>query len=147
MSRKFQMVDNTPQSAVIKVVGVGGGGGNAVEHMVVQSIDGVDFIAANTDAHALKASNARTVLQLGTEMTKGLGAGADPDVGHDHPAQPADVVLQRCPGGTSGARCAGAGRCTAGARRAVGPAFPGQHRRALSAKPIVRRRSRRSRPR
>lgn len=91
MARKFQMVDNAPQSAVIKVIGVGGGGGNAVEHMVVQSIDGVDFIAANTDSQALKASNARTVLQLGTEITKGLGAGADPDVGR----QAAEEDLER----------------------------------------------------
>lgn len=81
MSQKFQLVDNVPQSAVIKVIGVGGGGGNAVEHMVSQSIDGVDFIAANTDSQALKASSAKTVLQLGGEITKGLGAGANPNVG------------------------------------------------------------------
>lgn len=77
----FQFVDNFPQSAVIKVVGVGGGGGNAVEHMLSQAIEGVDFICANTDAQALKNSSARTLLQLGVEMTKGLGAGSDPKVG------------------------------------------------------------------
>lgn len=78
---KFELVDSFPQSAVIKVVGVGGGGGNAVEHMLSQDIEGVDFICANTDAQALKNSKARTLFQLGSEITKGLGAGADPKVG------------------------------------------------------------------
>jgi len=79
----FELVDNTPQSAVIKVIGIGGGGGNAVEHMVAQTIEGVDFICANTDAQALKSSSARTVLQIGGEITKGLGAGANPQVGRE----------------------------------------------------------------
>ncbi|MGD9108212.1 MAG: cell division protein FtsZ [Gammaproteobacteria bacterium] len=78
---KFELVDSFPQSAVIKVVGVGGGGGNAVEHMLSQEIEGVDFICANTDAQALKNSKARTLLQLGAEITKGLGAGSDPKIG------------------------------------------------------------------
>ncbi|MBU0455419.1 MAG: cell division protein FtsZ [Pseudomonadota bacterium] len=77
----FELVDNFPQSAVIKVFGVGGGGGNAVEHMLTESIEGVDFICANTDAQALKNAHARTLLQLGVEVTKGLGAGADPLIG------------------------------------------------------------------
>ena len=77
----FELVDSIPQNAVIKVVGVGGGGGNAVKHMIDSSIDGVEFICANTDAQALKDVEARTVLQLGQGMTKGLGAGANPDVG------------------------------------------------------------------
>jgi cell division protein FtsZ len=77
----FELVDSFPQSAVIKVVGVGGGGGNAVEHMLTQVIEGVDFVCANTDAQALKSSKARTLLQLGSEMTKGLGAGSDPKIG------------------------------------------------------------------
>ena len=77
----FELMDTYSQSAVIKVIGVGGGGGNAVEHMVVQSIDGVDFIVANTDSQALKNTSARTVLQLGGNITKGLGAGADPEIG------------------------------------------------------------------
>jgi cell division protein FtsZ len=79
----FELVDNFPQSAVIKVVGIGGGGGNAVEHMLNQSIEGVDFACANTDAQALKNSNVRTLLQLGVEITKGLGAGADPNIGRE----------------------------------------------------------------
>ncbi len=78
----FELVDSAPSSsAVIKVVGVGGGGGNAVNHMVESNIEGVEFICANTDAQALKRVAAKTVLQLGNEITKGLGAGANPDVG------------------------------------------------------------------
>ncbi|OAZ92545.1 cell division protein FtsZ [Halomonas sp. G11] len=78
----FELVDSAPSSsAVIKVVGVGGGGGNAVNHMVESNIEGVEFICANTDAQALKRVSAKTVLQLGGEITKGLGAGANPDVG------------------------------------------------------------------
>ncbi len=77
----FELMDAYSQNAVIKVIGVGGGGGNAVEHMVSADIDGVDFICANTDAQALKNSSARTTLQLGNSVTKGLGAGANPEVG------------------------------------------------------------------
>lgn len=77
----FELVDNVPQSAVIKVIGVGGGGGNAVNHMIKNNIEGVEFICANTDAQALKNIGARTILQLGTAVTKGLGAGTNPDIG------------------------------------------------------------------
>jgi len=77
----FELVDNVPQNAVIKVIGVGGGGGNAVKHMIDSNIEGVEFICANTDAQALKDIDSRTVLQLGHSMTKGLGAGANPEVG------------------------------------------------------------------
>ena len=76
-------IDSQMDNAVIKVVGVGGGGGNAVEHMVVENIDGVDFICANTDAQALKNSKAKLIIQLGDELTKGLGAGANPKVGRE----------------------------------------------------------------
>ncbi len=79
----FELMDSYSQNAVIKVIGVGGGGGNAVQHMVAADIDGVDFICANTDAQALKNTTARTVLQLGSTITKGLGAGANPQVGRD----------------------------------------------------------------
>ena len=77
----FELMDTCPQNAIIKVIGVGGGGGNAVEHMVKSNIDGVDFVCANTDAQALRNCSTRTVLQLGAGITKGLGAGANPDVG------------------------------------------------------------------
>jgi len=81
----FELMESQAQdnSAVIKVVGVGGGGGNAVEHMVAENIDGVEFICANTDAQALKASNAKIHIQLGDELTKGLGAGANPQIGRE----------------------------------------------------------------
>ncbi len=81
MSELFELMDSYPQTAIIKVIGVGGGGGNAIEHMVSADIEGVEFICANTDAQALRNSSARTVLQLGGSITKGLGAGANPDVG------------------------------------------------------------------
>lgn len=77
----FELMDNFPENAVIKVIGVGGGGGNAIEHMVQANIQGVEFICANTDAQALKNSSSRSILQLGTNITKGLGAGADPEIG------------------------------------------------------------------
>ena len=77
----FELVDNIPQSAVIKVIGVGGGGGNAVNHMVKSGVEGVEFICANTDAQALKNVTSRTVLQLGPGVTKGLGAGTNPEIG------------------------------------------------------------------
>ncbi|MDX1733988.1 MAG: cell division protein FtsZ [Halioglobus sp.] len=77
----FELIDNVPSNAVIKVVGVGGGGGNAVKHMIDNAVEGVDFICANTDAQALKDIQSKTVLQLGGEITKGLGAGANPDIG------------------------------------------------------------------
>ena len=90
----FELMDTQAQNAVIKVVGVGGGGGNAVEHMVAQDIEGVDFICANTDAQALKKSNARTVLQLGGAVTKGLGAGANPDVGRQAAIEDRDRIAE-----------------------------------------------------
>lgn len=77
----FELSENSPHSAVIKVIGIGGGGGNAVAHMMEEDIDGVEFICANTDAQALKKSRAQVILQLGEEITKGLGAGADPEIG------------------------------------------------------------------
>lgn len=90
----FELADNVPPSAVIKVVGVGGGGGNAVEHMVSQNIEGVEFICANTDAQALKNSSARTLLQLGNDVTKGLGAGADPKVGRESAEEDHDRIRE-----------------------------------------------------
>ncbi len=76
----FELEENT-NTAIIRVIGVGGGGGNAVEHMVASDIEGVEFVCVNTDAQALKNNAVRTVLQLGTNVTKGLGAGANPEIG------------------------------------------------------------------
>ncbi len=89
----FELVDAANNTAVIKVIGVGGGGGNAVEHMLQANIEGVDFICANTDAQALKNSTAKTVLQLGSSMTKGLGAGADPEVGRQAALEDRDRIM------------------------------------------------------
>ena len=77
----FELMDANNESAIIKVIGVGGGGNNAVQHMLNCSIEGVDFICANTDAQALKTSSVGTTLQLGCNITKGLGAGANPELG------------------------------------------------------------------
>ncbi len=77
----FELVESVTQSALIKVIGVGGGGGNAVQYMVNKEVEGVEFICANTDAQALSRNAARTALHIGGELTKGLGAGANPDIG------------------------------------------------------------------
>ena len=90
----FELVDSYPQNAVIKVVGVGGGGGNAVEHMLCHDIDGVEFICANTDAQALKNSSARTVMQLGSGITKGLGAGANPEIGRQAANEDRERIIE-----------------------------------------------------
>lgn len=90
----FELVDNIPQNAVIKVVGVGGGGGNAVEHMLGSAIEGVDFICANTDAQALKNMSSKTLLQLGGNLTKGLGAGANPEVGREAAVEDRDRIQE-----------------------------------------------------
>jgi len=91
---KFEIVDSYSQNAVIKVIGVGGGGGNAVNHMVNSHVDGVDFICANTDAQALKSLQARSVIQLGNALTKGLGAGANPDIGRQAALDDRDRILE-----------------------------------------------------
>lgn len=90
----FELVDNAPQSAVIKVIGVGGGGGNAVNHMIKNSVEGVEFICANTDAQALKNVGARTVLQLGPGVTKGLGAGTNPEIGRQAAMEDRDRIAE-----------------------------------------------------
>ena len=77
----FELMDAFSQSAVIKVMGVGGGGGNAVQHMVESGIEGVEFMCVNTDVQALKRMGAKTSIQIGSSITKGLGAGADPGIG------------------------------------------------------------------
>jgi cell division protein FtsZ len=90
----FELMETNMAGAVIKVIGVGGGGGNAVEHMVTQNVEGVDFICTNTDAQALKNASARTVLQLGNNVTKGLGAGANPDVGRQAAMEDRERIVE-----------------------------------------------------
>ena len=90
----FELMDAHSQSAVIKVIGVGGGGGNAVAHMVNAGLEGVDFICANTDAQALNSARVRTALQIGCNITKGLGAGSDPDVGRQAAMEDRDRIQE-----------------------------------------------------
>ena len=94
----FELMDTHSQSAVIKVIGVGGGGGNAVAHMVDAGIEGVDFICANTDSQALKDSRVRTSLQIGCNITKGLGAGANPDIGRQAAMEDRDRIHEAIEG-------------------------------------------------
>jgi cell division protein FtsZ len=89
----FELADAANQAAIIKVIGVGGGGGNAVQHMLDAHIEGVSFTCANTDAQALKNSSAKTVLQLGSNITKGLGAGSDPEVGRQAALEDRDRIM------------------------------------------------------
>ena len=89
----FEIIDQTMQDgAVIKVIGVGGCGGNAVEHMIVRGLSGVEFICANTDAQALRRSTAGNQLQLGSNLTRGLGAGAKPEIGRDAAMEDRDRI-------------------------------------------------------
>ena len=88
----FELMEVSGQQAVIKVIGVGGGGGNAVDHMVSASLEGVEFIAANTDAQALHRSGVSKVMQLGEGLTRGLGAGANPEVGRQAASEDRDKI-------------------------------------------------------
>ncbi|MGB0892899.1 MAG: cell division protein FtsZ [Parashewanella sp.] len=88
----FEIMDTHSDEAVIKVIGVGGGGGNAVEHMVRHNIEGVEFVATNTDAQALRKSSAGSTIQLGRDVTKGLGAGANPEIGRLAAEEDADNI-------------------------------------------------------
>ncbi len=94
----FELMDVDTQNAVIKVIGIGGGGGNAINHMIANEIDGVDFICANTDAQALNNSQVRTVLQIGSSVTKGLGAGADPEIGRQAAEEDLDRIKEAIEG-------------------------------------------------
>ena len=90
----FELMDAYSQSAVIKVLGVGGGGGNAVSHMVASGIEGVDFMCINTDAQALQNTKVKTALQIGCNITKGLGAGADPEIGRQAAIEDRDRIIE-----------------------------------------------------
>ena len=94
----FEVMDAYSQNAVIKVIGVGGGGGNALAHMVASGIEGVEFMCINTDAQALKHSKVKTSLQIGCNITKGLGAGADPEVGRQAAMEDRDRIIEMIEG-------------------------------------------------
>ncbi len=89
----FELMDSYSQNAIIKVIGVGGGGGNAIQNMLNANIEGVEFICANTDAQALSNAKSRTTLQLGAEITKGLGAGANPEIGRQSALEDRERVM------------------------------------------------------
>jgi cell division protein FtsZ len=91
---KYELIDTCTESAVIKVIGVGGGGGNAVSQMVTSHIEGVEFICANTDAQALRKLNMGTIIQLGVELTKGLGAGTNPEIGRQAAEENRDRIKE-----------------------------------------------------
>jgi cell division protein FtsZ len=95
---KYELVDMFNQNAVIKVIGIGGGGGNAVNHMVDKRIEGVDFIGANTDAQALRKLDVDTIIQLGGELTKGLGAGTNPAIGKQAAIEDSDRIKEMITG-------------------------------------------------
>jgi len=90
----FELVENVADSAVIKVIGVGGGGGNAINHMISNEVEGVEFICANTDAQALSNLSVKTILQMGTDITKGLGAGANPMIGREAALEDRDEIAE-----------------------------------------------------
>ncbi|PWT76293.1 MAG: cell division protein FtsZ [Proteobacteria bacterium] len=90
----FELVDTLPQEAVIKVIGVGGCGGNAVDHMIEIGVEGVEFICANTDAQALSRTRSKSLLQLGSSITKGLGAGANPEVGRQAALEDRERIVE-----------------------------------------------------
>ncbi|MFU8896802.1 MAG: cell division protein FtsZ, partial [Gammaproteobacteria bacterium] len=94
----FELVDGYNTNAVIKVIGVGGGGGNAVSYMMECGIDGVEFICANTDSQALKNSHVKTAIQIGCNITKGLGAGANPDLGRQAAMEDRDRIREAIEG-------------------------------------------------
>lgn len=90
----FEIMEKDSREAVIKVIGVGGCGGNAVDHMISKNVNGVEFICANTDAQALLKSEAATTLQIGSDITKGLGAGAKPEVGREAALEDRDRIAE-----------------------------------------------------
>ena len=94
----FELMDSHSEEAAIKVIGVGGGGGNAIEHMVAQNIEGVEFIAINTDAQVLRSSSANVTLQIGSGVTKGLGAGANPNIGRQAAEEDRETIRQSLEG-------------------------------------------------
>lgn len=90
----FEPGENLSQNAQIKVIGIGGGGGNSIEHMITEGIDGIEFICANTDSQALGRSSAQIVLQLGEEITRKLGAGADPNIGRQAAEEASEQIRE-----------------------------------------------------
>src|ERR1700723_522318 len=106
---RIQYHEETRRNARIKVIGVGGGGSNAVNRIMAAHVEGVEFIAANTDAQALENSNAPVKLQLGVKLTSGLGAGANPDIGRRAALEDSDKIIEALEGADMGFVTAGLG--------------------------------------
>ena len=123
----FELVEKMAPNAVIKVVGVGGGGGNAVAHMVNGSVDGVEFITANTDSQAIKNCGAKLQLQLGSNVTKGLGAGANPEVGRQAALEDRERIIDALDGADMVFITAGKGGGTGTGGLRPGPQWPDLH--------------------
>ncbi|MCG8463372.1 MAG: cell division protein FtsZ [Xanthomonadales bacterium] len=150
----FELIENYSPSAVIKVIGVGGGGGNAVNQMVEVGIEGVDFVSINTDAQALRNFQGKNTLQIGGSVTKGLGAGANPEVGRQAALEDRDRIQELLKGsdmvfltaGMGGGTGTGAAPVIAQAAKEMGILtvavvtkpfpFEGQRRAAVAAKGI-----------
>src|SRR5256885_13410881 len=111
-------LDEVPQAAKIKVIGLGGGGSNAVTRMITAQFTGVEFIVANTDSQALRASPAPVKVQLGAKLTQGLGAGSNPDVGRDAALEDPEQITRLLSGADMVVITAGPG---GGARTGPGP--------------------------
>lgn len=90
----FELPESRGTNAIIKVIGVGGGGGNAIEHMISENVGGVEFVCANTDLQALRNSRAKTLIQLGEENTRGLGAGANPEIGRQAAEENREIIRE-----------------------------------------------------
>jgi cell division protein FtsZ len=147
---RLALEDSQPAAAHLKVVGIGGGGGNAVNRMIASSMDGVQFLAANTDCQALRTNRAPVKLQLGAKLTKGLGAGANPEIGRSAALEDTESVVAALTGadmvfvttGLGGGTGTGAAPIIANLAREMGAlvvaivtlpfSFEGRHRRALA---------------
>jgi cell division protein FtsZ len=117
---RIQFNEEPRTNAKIKVIGVGGGGGNAVNRMICAGVEGVEFVVANTDLQALQMSRAPVKIQLGTKLTNGLGAGANPEMGRRGALEDADKILECLEGADMVFVTAGLGGV-----RLRGPASPG----------------------
>ena len=121
----FELTDpGTASTAKIKVIGIGGGGGNAVNTMIAYNLQGVDFITANTDTQALGASSSPVKIQLGAEVTKGLGAGANPDVGKRAAMEAKELLRQHMEGADMVFITAGLGGGTEPGGHPLWPSWP-----------------------
>src|SRR2546428_3988769 len=135
----FDDSEQAISGASIKVIGIGGGGGNAINRMIEAGIQGVQFLVANTDLQSLKASQASVKLQIGEKLTRGLGVGGDPEKGRQSALEDTEKIIEALEGADMVFITAGPGRGTGpGARATIAPLAPGlgAGRVAMLAKPF-----------